>query len=330
MHCLIVDVSFMLRRAQHVEELHDMGTSTGIPTGGLMSLCTSIVDSCNSFSCDNIVLCFDHGHSKRRMEVYDQYKVKNYDEEERDQFGMTSYEWFKHQVQLTKKMCELYGIKVIDIVGKEADDNVYQVCKMLNCQKTLITEDKDYYAFVDEQTSVYRPIRKEYVTLENFYRMTGCKTPKHFLLLKCMQGDGSDGIPGCMSGVAGGTYSKIVDLIGEQEINVVNDATIEYYTQEVANQKGGYRAKRILNNAAEFFKNLHRNMNLIDVTKEEYDFFQLGTIRQELCKSKEINMMEVMEFLRGVEFSPARSVNLHNTLSRFNGSLEDYMREVKA
>lgn len=323
MHVLIVDVSFMLRRAQHVDELHNMATTTNIPTGGLYSLCSSIVETARTFACDSLVLCFDHGHSKRRMEVYDSYKDKGPAEQETDEFGMTPYQWFKHQVGLCKALFNIYGVKMIDIVGKEADDNVWQVCKMLKCKKTLITEDKDYYAFIDENTSVYRPIRKQYITLDNFYAMTGCKTPKHFLMLKCLTGDPSDCIPGCCAGVAGGTYSKIVDMIGEDE--EVTPQTVLKYATEMAGMKGGSRAKKILA-SAEFLPNLNRNINLIDVDKEQYDFFQLETIREELMKRKDINVMDATKFFASCEFNPQRSRQLHNVLSDLNQSLEDEIK----
>lgn len=331
---MLVDTSFMLRRAQYQTATKSLATSTGVPTGGVYSLLQSMLTVLNSFMCSTVIFCFDHGHSKRRLEVYPEYKdrgpVDEDEEEERNEFGMTDYEFFLHQLKLTKAILKSYGIKMIDLPGHEGDDVLYVTAHMLkNCNKIIISEDRDYYALVDNDISCFRPIRNEYVTLDNFELITDYKTPYQFMIAKVLCGDGSDNIPGCMPKVGEGTYQKVI-----KQFDVDEKITPQKFLEKVAQTKGlRGKDKILLENADQFIKNFDRNLNLIDISLEPFTFFELAGIVRTLKEISKPNYSDIRKLYAYLEFGPAIVDNLNFKFSDMgmfpiiNYVNEDYIKE---
>lgn len=97
---------------------------------------------------------------------------------------------------IIKEMLSYLGINSVGPYAYEADDVIAIFCnKYKDDQKTIITVDKDLCQLIDQNTIVFDPIRKVEFTLTNFEETLKCKK-EDFVLIKALQGDKSDNVPG--------------------------------------------------------------------------------------------------------------------------------------
>lgn len=293
---LILDGAHALRRALYAPNTRELSNSQGVPTGGVFQFFNSLNSTLSSFRCSAVVVCWEGGHSERRMELYPEYKDRHIDPDapvERDQFGMTDYEYYGHQMSWVKKILEYYGIPQVSVVGKEGDDVLYQVIHLLKGNKIIVSEDRDFFSLISEDVSCYRPIKKEYVELGNFEDISGYQSPRHFLYAKCLMGDGSDNIPSVAKGVGEGTISKILKRIGNPD-----EVTGQRILKEAA-ELGDFRSKKLV---AAGLGPLNRNLDLIDISREGFNVFELQSIKDTLSKQVYPDIAMVTKLFHALEF----------------------------
>lgn len=284
---LVADGAFFIRRAMYAPNTRELSNSQGMPTGGIYSFFNSLASTLTSFRCNALVVTWEGGHSERRMELYPEYKDRHIDPDapvEVDQFGMTDYQFYSHQLSWVQKILECYGIPQVQVKGKEGDDVLYQTLHLLKGNKIIVSEDRDFFSLVSDTVSCYRPIRKEFVELGSFEDITGYKSPRHYLYAKCLMGDGSDNIPSVAKGVGEGTISKILKRIDNPE-----EVTAQRILKEAA-EMGDFRSKKLV---AAGSAPLNRNLDLIDISRESFNVFELQSIVDTLKKQVYPNMAMV-------------------------------------
>ena len=324
---LLCDGAHMLRRNMYAGNLRELTNSRGMPTGAIYGFMNSIKAAVTSMSASSIVVCWEGGHSKRRLEVYDQYKYREYEAEpEKDINGYTDYEYYKHQLSWIQKLLECLGVHQVLVDGKEGDDVLYQVAHMIKGKKMLISEDRDFYALVSEDLSIYRPIKKQFIDLNSFEEVSGgYKSPQHFLYGKVLLGDGSDNIPSVCKGVGEGTILKILDNIENPE-----ELSPDRILSEAV-KIGNSRCMKLVEVGKE---PIERNLNLIDISKEPFDVFQIKSIQDELSESKTLDLETLVKLYSVLEFSQQTTGSLTARLSEmFNFPLgmlvdKDYMKNL--
>jgi len=100
----------------------------------------------------------------------------------------------------------------------EADDVIAWLTHTKTDRKiTIVTVDKDMYQLINENVSVYTPIKKIMVNNNNFTEITGC-TQQDFLHIKALTGDKSDNIPG-VPRVGEKTAKKIITTGIEESLS---------------------------------------------------------------------------------------------------------------
>jgi DNA polymerase-1 len=97
--------------------------------------------------------------------------------------------------KLIKEFLTALGIPSIYPSKLEADDSIAFLCDTLPGQKIIVSVDKDFLQLVGKNVSIYSPIAKKHITQENFEEAAKCKH-HDFLIIKCIQGDKSDNVPG--------------------------------------------------------------------------------------------------------------------------------------
>lgn len=95
-----------------------------------------------------------------------------------------------------KDICNSLGIKSIFPRELEADDIVAYICKETEGKKAIISVDRDFLQLINEDVTLFDPIRKRYFELANFEKTTGFKDVKTWFTAKCLTGDKSDNVPG--------------------------------------------------------------------------------------------------------------------------------------
>lgn len=305
---LLIDGAHALRRSMYSPNLRELSNAQGTPTGGVYGFLNTLKSAVSNMNANSLVVCWEGGHSERRKEVYGDYKKRDQSkEEERDEHGMTDYEYYVHQLSWIKKILEFLGIHQLEVSGKEGDDVLYQAAHLINGKKIIISEDKDFYALVSDDVSIYRPIKKEYVDVGNFYDVSGgYSSPMHFLYGKVLLGDGSDNIPSVCKGVGEGTIKGILDKIVEP-----NEVSPERILKEAA-LIGNSRCMKLVGAGRDA---IVRNLDLIDISREKFDVFQLQGLVKELEIQRYANVAMVKKLLGVLEFSESTTSVFINKLS---------------
>lgn len=324
---LLIDGAHALRRAQYSPNLRELSTSQGVPTGGVYGFLNTLRSAVTNMSANSIVVCWEGGHSERRKQVYGEYKQREYSqEEELDEHGMTDYEYYSHQLSWIQKILDFLGIHQLKVEGKEGDDVLYQAAHLINGKKIIISEDRDFYALVSKDVSIYRPIKKEYVDLSNFYDVSGgYSSPTHFLYGKVLLGDGSDNIPPVCKGAGEKTILSILEKIEES-----SEVSPERILKEAA-KIGNSRCMKVVGAGRDA---IVRNLDLIDISREKFDIFQLQGLSQELETQRYANVAMVKKIFGALEFSESTSNGLINKLTQMseyplsNLVNKDYIRQV--
>lgn len=301
----IIDGAHTLRRNLFQPNMRSLSNSTGMPTGGIYGFSQSLKSVCNAMSAVTTVVAWEGGHSARRLEVYPEYKMRDPNkEQERDEHGMTDYEFYTHQLSWTQKLLDSLGIVQVSVSGKEGDDVLYQLVHLLRGKKIIVSEDKDFFSLVSDDVAVYRPIKKEYVDLGNFEDITGCPTPRHYLYLKALLGDGSDNIPSVAKGVGSKTALDVLKEISAENLSptsIIKEAALST----------SKRTRKLLEVGE---APIIRNLNLIDISKETFNIFELQSIVDALNIQRYPNVSMATKIMDALEFSAETQGYLTNKL----------------
>jgi 5'-3' exonuclease len=304
---LLIDGAHALRRSMYAQNLRELSNSQGMPTGAIYGFLNILKAAVTSMSANALIVCWEGGHSERRLQVYDQYKHREYEEEpEKDVNGYTDYEYYCHQLSWVQKILECLGVHQLRVEGKEGDDVLYQAAHLLSGRKIIISEDRDFYALVSDDVSLYRPIKKEYIDMNNFKDVSGYLSPTHYLYGKVLLGDGSDNIPSVAKGVGEKTVLSILDRIESPE-----EVTPSRILKEAASI-GNSRCMKLVS-AGE--STIVRNLDLIDISREPFDVFQLQSLVDELNKQKYPNHAIVRKLFRALEFNEDNAKSMRTRLS---------------
>lgn len=308
---LLVDGAHMLRRSMYQNGLRELSNSKGVPTGAIYGFMNSLKSAVTSMSANSVVVCWEGGHSERRLSVYDNYKKRDIEEDpERDIHGMTDYEYYCHQLSWIKKILEMLGVHQLRVEGKEGDDVLYQAAHLLKGKKIIISEDKDFYALVSDDISIYRPVKKEYIDIGNFKEVSGgYSSPTHFLYGKVLLGDGSDNIPAVTKGVGEKTITTILEKI-ENPIDINPDRILKE-----AALIGNARSMKLVSAGIE---PINRNLDLVDISREKFDIFQLQSISDELSSQKYPNLAMATKIFNTLEFNADNIRSMTQRLSQMS------------
>jgi DNA polymerase-1 len=139
-----------------------------------------------------IVFAFDTMKSKRRLELFPNYKgnrKSSLTPEEKQEFNRC----FNELVLLMKTT----GCTVMDGYGYEADDFIACFTRMLRpiYAVTVISTDNDLYQLINDNVSQFDPFKSILITKDNFENVVGIPH-ESFVDYKCIVGDPSDSIPG--------------------------------------------------------------------------------------------------------------------------------------
>ena len=93
------------------------------------------------------------------------------------------------------KILKSMGIYSIFPYSVEGDDVIYYLVNKLEGSKIIVSLDKDFYQCISDDCSVYNPVRKKIISLDNFKEFANVEK-KDFILYKSIMGDPSDNIKG--------------------------------------------------------------------------------------------------------------------------------------
>lgn len=141
----------------------------------------------NKFNPDRVFVCWDEKPN---------YQINDRKADFADYKGNRTGDATPHRNNDTIKLfLSLLGIPSLYPSKLEADDCIAFLCDQLQGQKVIVSVDKDFYQLISKSVSVFNPIKKVHVVEDNFEEEAKCKI-YDFLIIKCIQGDKSDNVPG--------------------------------------------------------------------------------------------------------------------------------------
>ena len=127
-------------------------------------------------------------------------------------------EAFARQLELLKNSLDHLPMKQVAVKYLAADDAIaYMAKKVIDKKSIIITTDRDYLQLVDENISVFRPVKTkenptgEMINLEWMHKKENIH-PYNYALLKAIVGDKSDNITG-VKGIGEKTARKDIHLL---------------------------------------------------------------------------------------------------------------------
>lgn len=131
-----------------------------------------------------------------------------------------------------KNILENLGIHTLYPYNLEADDVIGWLTTASNIkdhQHIIITVDKDMLQLVDENISVYSPIKKVLYTKDNFSINNKNIEQKYFLTMKALIGDQSDNISGLYKVGEKKGYKLAIEIVDKGNIGCLTDEQREIY-----------------------------------------------------------------------------------------------------
>ena len=267
----LVDGSSYIYRAFYA--LPPLKSPDGKPTGAVYGFIRMLSKLINDINPDYIAVVFDKAGKTFRHEEYKEYKATR--KETPDELKM--------QIPVIKKIIKLFGIKVLEKEGFEADDIIATLAKKAKEKGYtvyVITPDKDMMQLVSENIFVFNPVSEKLFDKEAVKEKYGVY-PEQFIDYLAIVGDSVDNIHG-VKGVGPKTASK---LLNEYE-------SIEGIFENLDNLK-----EKVKNAFLEAKENLKTNRFLIKLD----DNTPLDTKIEELEK-KQTNWEELIKEFENLGF----------------------------
>ena len=196
----LIDGSSYIYRAFYA--LPPLKSPDGKPTGAIYGFIRMLSKLLNEIQPDYIAVVFDKAGKTFRHEEYKEYKATR--KETPDEL--------KAQIPEIKKIIKLFGIKVLEKEGYEADDIIATLAKKAKekgYQVYVITPDKDMMQLVNQNVFVFNPVNEKLFDREAVKEKYGVY-PEQFVDYLSIIGDSVDNIHG-VKGVGPKTASKLLN-----------------------------------------------------------------------------------------------------------------------
>ncbi|WP_457621062.1 5'-3' exonuclease [Persephonella sp.] len=282
---VLVDGSSYLYRAFYA--LPPLTSPKGEPTGAIYGFIRMISNLMKELNPEYIAVVFDLPGKTFRHEKYREYKATR--KETPDEL--------KVQIPRIKEIIKLWGIKILEIPGYEADDIIATIAKKAvnkGFEVIIVTPDKDMMQLIDEKILILNPVTGEIFDREKVKEKYGIY-PEQFVDYLSMIGDTVDNIIG-VRGVGPKTAEKLLNQYGDLENILKHKDQLKPKLKE-AFEEAENRLKENL-----FLVSLEKNVDINilpeDLKKDKADLLKLKEIFKELgFKSllKEIERKKVVE-----------------------------------
>lgn len=199
----------------------------GEHVGGFYGSLNALQSYINKFSPSECIIAWEGaGSSQKRRKKLEDYKrgrkmvgmrrgFETSDESEKEAFA--------RQLGALKEAMEFLPLKQVAVKYLEADDVIAYMCKntIKDRKKVIVSTDRDYLQLVDENTSVFRPVKTkankqgEFIDLEWMHQKENIHPP-NYALLKAVIGDKSDNIQG-VKGIGEKTARNQIHLLWDNK-----------------------------------------------------------------------------------------------------------------
>jgi len=209
MKTLIIDGQWNLKRNYLPPHRKNLMGANGKLCGGTFGFLDSTRAVLNKLMPDRAVVAWDGFHAgKLRYNIYKPYKAnrqKDWENESRiigtenfnSEEDADKFQLLTQKMDVQRYLDELY-VRQVEEDYVEADDLI--ACYILGSTDPeehiyIFSRDRDFHQLISEKVSIISPDSFEIITIDNFQEKMGY-TVENALLIKCIEGDDSDDIPG--------------------------------------------------------------------------------------------------------------------------------------
>lgn len=188
----VIDGNSLMHRAFHAVP-PTMNAPDGRPTNAIFGFLNMFLKMVDAFRPDGVIVAFDKGRPRIRMEMMPQYKAQRppMDPDLRQQFPMI------------KSLLEALSIPIVEAEGWEGDDILGTLARTgeeAGCEMLLITGDRDMYQLTTEHVKIVGTKKGmsdvQIMTPESVEDLYHGITPALVPDFYGLKGDTSDNIPG--------------------------------------------------------------------------------------------------------------------------------------
>ena len=201
---VIIDGNSLINRAFYAMPL--LTNSEGLYLNAVYGFANMLTKIITETKPTHIAVCFDTGKPTFRHLSNKDYKATRK--------GMPQE--LAEQMPLLKELLSSMNIKFIDKEGFEADDLIGSLAKKFNCQKIVISGDKDLFQIIDDTTTVWHTKKgiTEYLEMSVDSLLQNMEiAPYQVIELKSLMGDTSDNIKG-VAGIGEKTALNLIKTYG--------------------------------------------------------------------------------------------------------------------
>ena len=190
---LLIDGNNTLHRTHWVANNtgRQLINSKGVNVGSTFTFLKTVKSYVDQFNADDVYIAWDKKLTEGAVNFRNTLMEGTYKAGRDTVRNKAVYEDADEIVRITKSL----GIKNIFPGELEADDVISWLSESISGRKIIVSVDNDFAQLVNDDISLYSPIKKLLIDVSNFEDYYGL-TPKEFLYYKCIIGDKSDNIPG--------------------------------------------------------------------------------------------------------------------------------------
>ena len=247
----------------------NMVNPDGVHIGGLGGFFRSLGAMIRQMQPTQVYVIFDGaGSSNNRKNLLPEYKsgrdlqrITNWDAfDDKDDEDDAKIDQMVRIIQYLKTL----PVKVVTLDKVEADDIIAYLSNVIPQKKEdkvfIVSSDKDFLQLINENVIVYRPMEKEYYTVDTViekFKMS----PNNFILYKTLMGDNSDKVAG-IKGLGPKKLYKLFPELSERDLTLDD---IYKICEEKFKENVIYA--RILQN----FSSIETNFKIMDLSKPMID-----------------------------------------------------------
>ena len=180
----------------------------GEPVGAVLGFCNMMLKLLRDHQAGHIAVIFDAARKNFRSDIYPEYKA-NRDEPPEDLIP---------QFPMFRTATEAFGLPALELEGYEADDLIAAYAREAQQQGmevTIIGSDKDLMQLVNDQVSLFDPIKQKVIDAAAVREKYGVG-PEKMIDLQALAGDSIDNVPG-VPGIGPKTAAQLLEEFGDLE-----------------------------------------------------------------------------------------------------------------
>lgn len=205
-HLYLVDGSGFIFRAYYA--FPPLTRADGTPIGAVYGFTNMLMKLLDETNADHLAVIFDAARVNFRNDIYAAYKA-NRDDTPEDLIP---------QFSLIREATQAFNVPAIEQEGFEADDLIATYAKQAaarGAKVTIVSSDKDLMQLVNDQVSMFDPIKNKTIKRDDVIEKFGVP-PEKVVDVQALSGDSVDNVPG-VPGVGPKIAAQLINEFGDLE-----------------------------------------------------------------------------------------------------------------